>query len=54
MEKVVSSFGFSNGNKLFNIKSEDICIYICKWSKDIAMKYSEDLNEFALYSARVF
>jgi hypothetical protein len=54
IKKVVSSFGFSNGNKLFNIKSEDICIYIyiyiCKWSKYLAMKYSEDLNGFALYS----
>jgi hypothetical protein len=28
LEKVVSSFGFSNRNKLFNIKSEDICICI--------------------------
>jgi hypothetical protein len=35
MEKVVSNFGFLNGNKLFNMKSEDVC----KWSKDLAIKY---------------
>ncbi|KAL4122359.1 hypothetical protein QTP88_014702 [Uroleucon formosanum] len=33
-------------NKLFNMKSEDVL----KWSKDLAMKYSEDLNGFDLYS----
>jgi hypothetical protein len=46
MENVVSDFGFLNGNKLFNIKSEDVC----KWSKYLAMKYSEHLNGFDLYS----
>ncbi|KAL4144117.1 hypothetical protein QTP88_006347 [Uroleucon formosanum] len=46
MNKVVSDFGFLTGNKLFNMKSEDVL----KWSKDLAMKYSEDLNGFDLYS----
>lgn len=46
MKKVVSDFGFLTGNKLFNMKSEEVC----KWSKDLAMKYSEDLNGFDLYS----
>ncbi|KAF0725760.1 zinc finger MYM-type protein 1-like [Aphis craccivora] len=46
MNKVVSDFGFLNGNKLFNMKSEDVL----KWSKDLAIKYSEDLNGFDLYS----
>lgn len=27
------------------MKSEDMC----KWSKDLAMKYSKDLNRFDLY-----
>lgn len=46
MNKVVSDFGFLNGNKLFNMKTEDVL----KWSKDLAIKYSEDLNGFDLYS----
>lgn len=46
MEKVVSDFGFLTGNKLCNMKSENMC----KWLKDLAMKYSEDSNEFDLYS----
>ncbi|XP_016661805.1 uncharacterized protein LOC103310064 [Acyrthosiphon pisum] len=46
MNKVVSDFGFLTGNKLFNMKSEDVL----KWSRDLAMKYSDDLNGFDLYS----
>lgn len=46
MEKVVSDFGFLTGNKLFNTKSEDVC----KWSNDLTIKYSEDLNGTDLYS----
>jgi len=46
MNKVVSDFGFLTGNKLFNMKSE----YVLKWSRDLAMKYSDDLNGFDLYS----
>jgi len=50
MNKVVSDFGFLNGNQLFNMKSEDVL----KWSKDLAIKYSEDLNGFDLYSELEF
>lgn len=45
-EQMNNDFGFLNGNKLFNMKSEDVL----KWSKDLAIKYSEDLNGFDLYS----
>lgn len=42
----VSYIGFLTGNKLFNMKSESVL----KWSKDLTVKYSEDLNGFDLYS----
>jgi len=45
MNKVVSDFRFLTGNKLFNMKSDEL-----KWSRDLAMKYLDDLNGFDLYS----